>query len=86
MSGKLDEKFIQSLLKGIKEHGDDPILRKILLEFKSRGMTKDNMLGNLEQLRNLSETDEIEEIILDLMDLVIGFCNPSLSIFGSYQS
>ena len=38
------------------------------------------MLENLEELREES-TSATEDILLDLMDFVVGFCNPRLSIF-----
>lgn len=52
-----------------------------LLKFKSFGMDKDSMIRNLEELRNGSDTTT-EDILLELMDFVVGYCNPNLSIFG----
>lgn len=44
-------------------------------------MDKDSMIRNLEELRNGSDTTT-EDILLELMDFVVGYCNPNLSIFG----
>ena len=44
-------------------------------------MDKDSMIGNLEELRNGSDT-ETENILLELMDFVTGWCKHELSIFG----
>ena len=57
------------------------VLRECLLKFKSFGMDKDSMIGNLEELRNGSDTTT-EDILLELMDFVVGYCNPDLFIFG----
>lgn len=76
-----DLKFLQSLPKQIKKHHNDLlILREFLISFKNHGMDKDSMLKNLEKLRDGSDS-EAEDILLDLMDLVVGWCNPQLSIF-----
>lgn len=43
-------------------------------------MGKNSMLENLEKLREISDS-ETEDILLELMDFVVGYCNPNLSIF-----
>lgn len=45
------------------------------------GMNKDSMYKNLEKLRSISDS-EAEDIILELMDFVVGYCAPNLSIFN----
>ena len=78
----LDEEFRQLLLSEIKsDHNNLLILREYLLKYKSFGMDKDSMVRNLEKLRNGSDT-ETEDILLELMDFVVGYCNPDLSIFN----
>ena len=77
----LNNEFIQLLPVEIKNHHNDlMILRECLIGFKNNGMDKDSMLANLEKLRSGSDS-ETEDILLDLMDFVVGFCNPNLSIF-----
>lgn len=78
----LNEEFKQLLLSEIKNnHNNLLILRECLLKFKSLGMDKDCMVRNLEELRNGSD-EETEDILLELMDFVVGWCNPDLLIFG----
>ena len=78
----LNEEFKQLLLSEIEDnHNNLLILRECLLKFKSFGMDKDSMLRNLEELRNDIDT-ETEDILLELMDYVAGWCNPDLSVFG----
>jgi len=63
-------------------HGQSDLmtLREYLVRYKSRGMNQNSMYKNLMELRNKSDL-KTEELILDLMDFVIGFCNLDLSIF-----
>ena len=76
----LREKFKEQLLAQIKAHKDVLVLREFLVTFKNNGMDKESMLENLEELREES-TSATEDILLELMDFVAGFCNPRLSIF-----
>lgn len=77
----LNKEFIQLLPVEIENHHSDlRILRECLIRFKNNGMDKDSMLENLEKLRSGSDS-ETEDILLELMDFVAGYCNPSLSIF-----
>ena len=79
---KLDEEFKQLLLLEIKKHHKNLlVLRECLLKFKGFGRDKDNMIRNLEESRNGSDT-ATEDILLELMDFVVGWCNPDLSIFS----
>lgn len=56
------------------------ILREHLIEFKNKGMDKDTMLESLEKIKSISGS-KTEDILLELMDFVSGYCNPDLSIF-----
>lgn len=78
----LSEEFKQLLLSEIKtNHNSLLVLRECLLKFRSLGMDKDSMIRNLEELRNDSDT-ETEDILLELMDFVAGWCKHELSVFG----
>lgn len=77
----LNKEFTQLLPVEIKNHHNDLlILRECLIRFKNKGMDKDSMLENLEELRSRSDS-ETEDILLELMDFVTGYCNPNLAIF-----
>ena len=72
---------MQLLPEEIKIHDNDLIiLRKCLVKFRNAGMGKDDMLETLEKLR-ISCEPEIEDVLLELMDFVVGYCNPNLSVF-----
>ena len=78
----LNDEFKLLLLSEIKNDRNNLlVLRECLLKFKSFGMDKDSMIRNLEELRNGSDTTT-EDILFELMDFVVGYCNPDLSIFG----
>lgn len=77
----LNNEFCQVLLFEIKRHQNDlESLRECLIRFKNKGMDKDSMYESLEKLRS-SNDSEIEDILLELMDFVVGYCNPHWAIF-----
>ncbi len=77
----IDEDFRQSLLSKMSiNQGDILLLRELLIEYKEAGMDKNSMMNNLIELRSSCNSD-MEDIFLDLMDFVTGFCSPSLKIF-----
>ena len=77
----IDEEFRKELLSEIQNnHNDLLTLRRCLLIYKKFGMYKDSMLRNLEKMRYESDV-ETEDIILELMDFVEGYCKPDLSVF-----
>lgn len=77
----LNNKFCQVLLLEIKRHQSDlESIRECLIRFKNKGIDKDSMLESLEKLRSSSDS-ETEDILLELMDFIVGYCNPNLSIF-----
>ncbi len=77
-----DLKFLQLLPEEIKKHSDDlPALRACLMDFKSHGMSRDSMLDNLERLKTQSAF-QTKDVLSDLMDFVVGWCNPVLSIYN----
>lgn len=79
----LNKEFLQLLPVEIEKHrGDLLILREFLIRFKNNGMDKESMLKNLEELRSRSDSEETEDILLDLMDFITGWCNPGLNIFS----
>ena len=77
----VDEDFRQSLLSKMSiSQGNILFLRELLIEYKEAGMDKNSMMNNLIELRSSCNSD-VEDVFLDLMDFVTGFCNSSLRIF-----
>ncbi len=77
----LNEELKQHLLLQMKNKDNDLLLlRDCLIDFKNRGMDEESMYVSLEELRAGSD-EETEELLLELMDFVRGFCNPELRVF-----
>lgn len=77
----LNEELKQHLLLQMKNKDNDLLLlRDCLIDFKNRGMDEERMYVSLEELRAGSD-EETEDLLLELMDFVRGFCNPELSVF-----
>ncbi|AOR62468.1 hypothetical protein [Pectobacterium wasabiae] len=73
----IKEEFIDILSSEIVFCSNLMKLRELLISFKVRGMSKNEMLLYLNELRLVSN----EEVVLELMDFVEGHCNPQLSIY-----
>ncbi|WP_460582154.1 hypothetical protein [Hymenobacter arcticus] len=54
---------------------------RMLQQFKASGGNQLAALRILEQLRSTAVSEQEEDKILELMDLVIGFCQPHRSIW-----
>ena len=78
----LKEELFQALLVELHNSESDGLLKlyKILLRFRDGGMTKDSMYECLEELRKACDS-VTEDIVLELMDFVVGFCNPRVNLF-----
>ena len=60
------------------------VVQEKLMKYKQSGMDKDTMYDVLDSLRlemHQNGNKKAEDIILEYMDFVIGWCNPKLSIF-----
>ena len=77
----LREEFTNVILKGLEGNFNLLEFRKYLDDFKKRGMSREMMIEELEALR-VGVNTEREDTILELLDFVVGFCNPKLSIFN----
>lgn len=81
ISVDLNNKFLQLLPIEMEKHPNDlPALQKFLIYFKNHGMNQDDMLKNLEKLKNRHDF-QAEDILVDLMDFVVGWCNQDLSVY-----
>ena len=80
----LNKEFIQLLPLEIEKHPYDLlVLREFLIRFKDKGMDKESVLKNMEELRSRCDSEEKENIMLELMDFITGWCNPSSDIFNA---
>lgn len=72
------QKLLDCVKKEILSNKDLLEIRKVLVYFKNKGMPQNCMYDCLQKLRYLDE----EDIILELMDFVVGFCKPELAIYS----
>ena len=75
-----NKEFSELLITGIKANRDVLSLRQILIKLRDNGMSKFEMLDCLGKLRTVSG-EKTEDVLLELMDFVSGYCNPDLRIF-----
>lgn len=69
------------LINKLQNSSNDVIeLREVLVKYKEMGINQTEMLNSLSFLRD-KLGEEKEDIILDLLDFVTGFCNPTLKIY-----
>ena len=54
-------------------------LRDLIQDYLDRGISKDTLLEDLGQIRRLVE-DEVEDHVLDVMDLLVGWCAPNFKL------
>ena len=71
-------KVLQSVVRGEREYS---VLHGCLVEFRDKGMNKQEMYDALDELRNQVQTEEQEDLIRDLMDFVVGYCHPNWHVF-----
>ena len=70
------QQFIDQLRKDIAAHHSLLQLRTLLVRFNHQGMSLDCLSQLLQQLRYTED----EDLILELMDFIEGFCRPDLAI------
>ena len=56
-------------------------LRAILLRYKASGVTAAQVAGLLHELRPATQEGPLEEVILDALDMVTGWCTPQLRVW-----
>lgn len=71
------KKIVETIGHQINISSDLLDIRELMVFFKNKGITKAIMLECLNDLRVTSN----EDVILELMDFVEGYCNPDLVIY-----
>ncbi|MGK5056154.1 hypothetical protein ACQ4WY_04315 [Janthinobacterium sp. LB2P49] len=57
-------------------------LRAILLRYKASGVTAAQVAALLQELRPATQEGPLEDVILDALDMVTGWCGPQLRVWG----
>lgn len=76
----MKQEFMQKIQEQLNNEADLGVLHKELRRFKNLGMNMESMLECLEGLRK-NQDEDVEDRILELMDFVGGWCNPTVVIF-----
>lgn len=56
-------------------------LRAILLRYKASGVTAAQVAGLLHDMRAATQDEALEDVILDALDMVTGWCGPELRVW-----
>ncbi len=73
---------MESILSQVKPGSQLGAFQNVLVAFKSRGGSKEEAYEVLKDVRVLHQwNEETEDLILEVMDIVSGFCSPSLRIW-----
>jgi hypothetical protein len=67
--------FESEIKTALEKQGSLPLLREIVQPYKQCGGTPKKAYGTLEKIRQEYSDEPGEELILDLMDFVAGFCS-----------
>ena len=81
MADMMDIDFREKILAGLKTGSD---LSELAVKYKDLGMDKESMYHNLEDLMlemRENKDEASENLIMDLMDRVVGWCSPDSRLF-----
>ena len=56
-------------------------IKKYLVDLQNKNVSQDELYSFLEELRSDAETEIEEDRILEIMDLVCGWCSSDLQIY-----
>ena len=57
-------------------------LHAILLRYKASGVTAEQVESLLQELRGATQDEALENVILDALDMVTGWCGSRLRVWG----
>lgn len=69
------------LLAALESGADLLTLRAILLRYHASGATAAQVAGLLQELRPATQEGPLEDVILDALDMVTGWCAPQLRVW-----
>jgi hypothetical protein len=73
--------FETEIKAALKQQAPLPMLREIVHRYKQHGGTQKNAYSALEKIRQEYREDPGEDLLLDLMDFVAGFCSTDQRIW-----
>jgi anthranilate phosphoribosyltransferase len=76
-----DSGIQRELVDRISSGADFIQLHALLSQYKQRGLTAEEVAHALEQLRSSVTNESNEDRVLELLDVVHGFCSPHLKLW-----
>ena len=75
--------YNKKLLSGIIKNQETSLLeiKEYLINLQNKNVSQDELYSFLEKLRSDAETEIEEDYILEIMDLVCGWCSLDLQIY-----
>ncbi|WP_175796600.1 hypothetical protein [Burkholderia anthina] len=80
MTAELYVVLDRELRDALEASTDFGMQRDILAKYRERGFSLESVYELLESMRD-GATSDIEERILELMDIVSGFCSPNMRVW-----
>src|SRR5437660_127184 len=78
----MEQDLQNQLLRTLERSDAYQALRQVVFAWKASGMSQQAVLNVFEQVRpTLSEQETKEELLLDVMDGIVGYCAPSARFF-----
>lgn len=80
MTAELYVVLDRELRDALEASADFGVQRDILVKYREKGFSSESVYELLESMRD-GATSDIEERILELMDIVSGFCSPNMRVW-----
>ncbi len=74
--------FQELFWQALNEEKPRSALRQVIIDLRAEGIEKDILIKELEAFRWLAagRSEEDEDIVIDVVDFLVGFCSPHLRI------
>jgi len=80
MSETINDKIVQ-ILNSSKPHDEVlSALRDFVEKLRKEGETKEAVLARMQELRSSVSDEQQEDILLEIMDFLVGWCSPHAKI------
>lgn len=80
MTNKLDIVLDQELRDAVDKSAKLDVLRTILVKYRDKGFSQNSVNELLAKMRN-RVAEDVEDRILEIMDIVSGFCAPNMRVW-----
>ena len=78
------DQITNKVIDMIRQNCNYADIRSYLVEQRDVGIKQDDMIAALEKCRSLAQNEDEEDLILELMDCVSGYCSSFTRIYETY--